>query len=323
MNRKNILILLTLITIGLITQLNCDSKEFNPNRIAKLSTQKTILTDKDYKREIVESSDNSTYTIENMGSIVGPIELSEFIKKNDSNPSIYTPSEENVKNGVFRANFHIHTVNSDGEFGVEELLDSAAAYAAANGNRPFYFAITDHNTVNGLKTAVDILQKNPQKYKNIKLILGMEVFSSLEAEKNTMKNPIDIHVLCWAINPYDEELNRVFIKKDLTDKGNRTYRTFDNAINLLKNKGIVGIAHPMRYVKNDNMVKDKYNYYAYLLNKYARLNKGHTLFAEGYYQSYQTDEDKELVDAINAEFKKKNIIRTGSTDSHGHSIFRK
>lgn len=281
-----------------------------------------IILDKNYKQEIINAS-GKAYTLEDMRVVAGPNELKYFITKNDANPSVYTPSPENIKKEKFKANFHIHTDNSDGSLSVEKLLNQAEDYAKTHPDKPFYLAITDHNTVNGLKKALDILQKNPKKYNNIRLVLGMEVFSTLEAQKDVMKKPVDIHVLCWAINPYDEELNKIFFKKNLKDKGNYSYRTFDDAINLLKTKGITGIAHPIRYVTEDNMVKDKFHYYDYLINKYKSLNNGHVLFAEAYYQSYTTDEEKSLVGKINAKFKENNIIRTGSTDTHGMSIFQR
>ena len=304
---------------SLKNSLNVDTPQFAIQKDA-LSSQE--ISDKDYKKQIIESSHNDKYVLQNMGSIVGPAELKDFIAKNDSNPKIYTPSESNIKNGVFDANLHIHTTNSDGQFGVVELLNQAADYAKTLKNKPFYLAITDHNTVDGLKTVVDALQNNPEKYKNIRVVLGMEVYSKLQVVPGIIKNPVDIHVLCWAINPYDEELNRVFIKKNPKNKYNYSYRTFDDAINLLKRKGLVGIAHPMRYVAYENMVATKFEYYDYLIKHYAALNQGNTLFAEGYYQSYKKAEEKELINYVNSEFAKKNIMRTGSTDSHGHSIFK-
>lgn len=279
------------------------------------------ILDKAYKREIIGKSPSNTYTLENMKSIVGPKELAAFISKNDMSPAIYTPSNDNTRNGTFRANFHIHTTNSDGTLTINELLDQAEAYAESI-HKTFYLAITDHNTVEGLKTAVDIIQKNPQRYKNIRLVLGIEVFSSLPPNSSITRKPIDIHVLCWCINPYDYDLNTAFIKKNPADKYNFSYRTFDNAVSLLKSKGIVGIAHPMRYITNDALLVNKGAYFDYLINKYISLNWGNVLFSEGYYQSY-TEDEKEWVNAVNAKFKQKGVIRTGSTDSHGRSIFQR
>lgn len=323
MKKKSLIIpiLLTMSVIGSANHMGQNQTSIAHESIFQTASQNEIL-DKDYKKKIIQDSQNNTYSLENMYSIVGPTELKDFIQKNDKNASIYTPSKENIKKGIFRANFHIHTVNSDGAFSVQELLDQAAEYALTLKNKPFYLAITDHNTLEGTKTAVDIIQKNPKKYKNIKVILGMEVFSELETVPNITKRPIEIHVLSWALNPFDKELNKIFVKKNTFDKCNYSYRTFDDAILLLKRKGFVGIAHPIRHVTNDNLASSKNDYYNYMLNKYSKLNSGNILFAEGYYQSYTTKEEKESIKYVNAELKKKNIIRTGSTDAHGHSIFK-
>lgn len=322
--RKKLLILS--ITIGFVLGFTYhESKDIDYKQLARLYLAKTTAyskSDIEYKKEIIQDSNNKEYTLESMQSIAGPEELKDFITKNNLNPQMYIPSANNIKNGDFRANFHIHTTSSDGTLTIEQLLNQAELYAEKI-HKPFYFAITDHNTVNGLKTAVDLIEKHPDKYKNIKLVLGMEVFSSLEANPKIMQKPIDIHVLCWCINPYDKELNQVFMKKDLKDKYNYSFRTFENAIILLNHKGIVGIAHPMRYVKKDNLIVSKDKYYDYLINKYFSLNSKNTLFTEGYYQSYDNTEEKELINQTNTKFKEKGLILTGSTDAHGKSIFNR
>lgn len=296
----------------------------NPNNLPTTQSPTEIsadLVDENYKRSILRDSGNPSYKIENMSSIVGPYELSNFIMQHNSNPKIYTPTLENVNNGTFRANFHLHTVNSDGTFTIKELLDKAELYAEKAGNGPFYISITDHNTLQGLKEAIDILQTNPQNYKRVKLLLGVELNAKLEARNDVMKKPIEIHVLCWALNPYDTELNSLLSSQD---KSNLAYdKNFDNVITVFGNKGLVGIAHPMRYVKSDNMAVDKLTYYRYLISKYSELNSGKLLFAEGYYQSYTTDEEKALITEVNNLFKSNNIILTGSTDSHGNSFFHR
>lgn len=301
-------------------------QQTQPNPDNSTSTQASNETstnsiDENYKRSIIAGSGNPSYKLENMDSIVGPYELGNFIIQNNLNPKIYTPTLENVNNGTFRANFHIHTVNSDGTFTVKEMLDKAELYAEKTGSSRFYVAITDHNTVQGLKEAIDILQTNPQKYKRVKLVLGVELNAKLEARSDVMKKPVEIHVLCWALNPYDTNLNSLLSSQD---KANLAYdKNFDNVITAFGDQGLIGIAHPMRYVKNDNMVVDKQTYYKYLISKYSQLNKGKLLFTEGYYQSYTTDEEKALITEINNLFTRNNIILTGSTDSHGNSFFRR
>ncbi|MBE7703292.1 MAG: hypothetical protein E7Z89_04495 [Cyanobacteria bacterium SIG28] len=285
------------------------------------------LEDYEYKRAIIAESKDLSYRLENMRSLVGPNELEKFIKENDNNPQIYTPSEENLKNGVFQANLHMHTTNSDGSVSVEFLMNQAQIYAEKflNG-KPFYLAITDHNTVLGAKDVIKVLQENPDKYKNVKVITGMEIFT--EYKTSYSEKPIEIHVLTWCINPYDKFLNKEFFKKDLKDKFNRIYpdRDFNDVIEYMSNLSIVGIAHPARYLER---IEDKELYIKELFENYKSKNKNKIFFTEGYYQSYhllfntQDNKTKDFLNYINKEAQRSNVIRTGSTDVHGYSIFKK
>ena len=73
----------------------------------------------------------------------------------------------------------------------------------------------------------------------------------------------------------------------------------------------------------------KEGYIKQLFNDYELVNKNKVLFTEGYYQSNHLilkpfdDKAKGFLNYINDEALKKNIIRTGSTDVHGYSIFMK
>ena len=151
------------------------------------------MADIEYKKDIIKESNNIFYKLERLRPIVGKEELTEFIKRNNNNPEIYTPSKENIEKGIFRANLHMHTFNSDGKVSVRERMDEAQTYAQSHIKDGYmYIAITDHNTILGAKEVVDILQKNPGKYKNIKIILGIEVYTSFKTKY--YKKQIDIHV---------------------------------------------------------------------------------------------------------------------------------
>lgn len=278
--------------------------------------------DDNYRMEIIAKSGNPTYKVENLSSIVGPEELGEFIKGNNTNAFIYTPSSENLIKGLFRANFHIHTTNSDGALNVKEVLDQAEAYSTRINNK-FYIAITDHETVQGLKQIVDILQQYPNKYKNLKIVLGIELTSKLEADLNVMKYPITMHVLGLAINPYDEELNASFSQKGPTKTEEGPTRDFKDAFRILRDKGLAGIAHPLRYVTADNIIGDKKRFYNYMIGKYVMIGTKQPLFAEGYYQSYPANITKAQINEFNESLRQSNIMLTGGTDTHGKSIFRR
>lgn len=297
------------------------------SQIAVNAVNKTASKDIEYKKQILKDCGDESYTLENLSPLVGPVELAKFIKANNKNRDIYTPSEENRKNGKFKANFHIHTINSDGSLSVEELLNTALEYANTLPEKEyFYLAVTDHNTVLGSQDIIRVLENNPGKYSKLRIIPGIEVYTEYKGD-NSGKKDVGIHVLTWCINPFDEFLAKEFRKNDMNDKWNYMSKDFDGVIRMMKEYGIVGVAHPARY--SYEMGDIRYEYAKEMLDRYKKAGKSDKpLFVEGYYQSYpdfyDVDNDKEFTkyyNFINDYADKLGINKTGSTDTHGTSIF--
>ncbi len=137
-------------------------------------------------------------------SILAPDELINILKK-EAKLENFSLGEnfENILNGNFRINLHIHTKNSDGNLSVDQILNQAVKYAeyrkSINKSDPVIIAITDHDGINGTKEAVSIIAKNPEKYKDIKLVLGIEF--------NTQYNSRQLETIGYCINPFNEKLN--------------------------------------------------------------------------------------------------------------------
>ena len=329
MNKKSFLIILICIVISLISYNVFIKNNIVNNEIKPLEIKKELITlpnDIEYKKSIIEKSKNKNYKIENLDALVGPNELIAFIKENKENPETYTPSPYNIKNGFYQANLHCHSTNSDGVASVEFLLTQADEFAKKNLNgKPMYIAITDHNTVLGAQKIIEVLQKNPNKYKHVKVVTGIEIFTTYTSSFSD--KPVDIHVLSWCINPYDKFLNKEFYKKNLKDKWNRTFpdRDFEEVISMMSEYGLVGIAHTARYLEHLKTEQQK-KYIKKLFEDYKNKNKNNCWFIEGYYQSYKAsmqnfDKNTEvLIENINKEAKQSNINLTGSTDVHGYSI---
>lgn len=276
-----------------------------------------------YKMSIIRDSQNFDYKLENLRPLVGERELTKFIKNNDKNPDIYTPNEYNIANGIFRANFHMHTTNSDGQSTVQEFFDMAQQYAEEHipNNEYMYIAITDHNTVLGAKEVIKVLQENPKKYTRIKVVAGIEI-NTLFNDSEYAKEPIHVHLLTWCINPYNKFLNKEFYKANLNDKWNmkRPIRDFVWTVKTMSKYGIPGPAHPARYTMH--LEKDKYPYINEMLTTYKKTTKKQP-FTEAYYQSYSDDIkwNGDYIDYINFKANQLKIMRTGSTDAHGRTIF--
>lgn len=289
--------------------------------VPKNTYKQYIKSDNEYKELLIKGANNKDYKIENLKSIAGPYEIEKFIKKNSDNIEIYSPTQWNIKNGIFRANFHAHTTNSDGKLTLVEYLDLAQDYANKIAPKKLYIAITDHNTTKSGKELVDILEKNPEKYKNLKIILGMEVYSEMGPNVPfVLKDIIHIHLVALGINPYDEELNYEF-RKIRNDKWNYSSRSFEDAIKLMSKKGLIGVAHPARYIRYDNVIHYE-TYIDYLFLKYRLTAPYNLKFAEGYYQSYDA-ENPEIIGYIRRHSDLFKIKKIGDIDNHGKHFFEK
>ena len=279
-----------------------------------------VKSDLEYKKRLISNANIKGLSLEKLAPIVGPYELEDFITKNSKNPQIYTPSKENIENKTFQANFHSHTTNSDGALSPKEMLDLANNYAKTIAPKPFYIAITDHNKTKTGKDILEILNNNYNEYNNLKIVLGMEVFSTMATKQPFLKNNIDIHLVALAIDPYDKDLNKIFFDYGF-DKNNYSFRFFEDAISLLNSKGLVGIAHPARYITKNNVHNYKI-YITYLFQKYKYLTRNSFSFTEAYYQSY-SHENSEIIAFIDKVCTKFKINKSGSIDNHGKNFFKK
>lgn len=155
---------------------------------------------------------------------------------------------------------HSHTYYSDGELSPQELIEKAI-----NKNIGV-LSITDHDTINGIKT----VDKN--KYSEIKIINGIEL--SVKRNKGRM------HILGYGID---------LENKDLNDK---MYELRDNSLNH--------VLSLMEQIKKDYGIRFKYEDIKELVN--ANHNLGRPDLARlcikyGYASSVQDAFDKYLIDA--------------------------
>ncbi len=172
--------------------------------------------------------------------IVGPQEYKSIIKDFSDSPVHYSPGGSLITeqkdgfnmsgkiNGTYRANLHIHTNTSDGRMSVAELLDQSAQYAddiaaKIHTNKdikapyaPFTIAITDHDTLEGCKEAVKIINANPEKYRNLRVVLGCELSVENSLMQCELNKPVSTHMLLHGINPFDKTLNNYLDSKKLS-----------------------------------------------------------------------------------------------------------
>ncbi|MEW5821836.1 MAG: hypothetical protein AB1782_16700 [Cyanobacteriota bacterium] len=137
-------------------------------------------------------------------SVVGPDEFKDIVKGLTPR-DFFSEGSKNI-NPDFKATLHMHTCNSDGTLTVEEMLDKAVEYSNKMKNPPFFIALTDHDTVNQGKEALKLIAQNPEKYKNIRYVPGIE-FTTVYKNNGCFKEPVYVEFLGYCINPFDAELN--------------------------------------------------------------------------------------------------------------------
>jgi len=124
----------------------------------------------------------------------------------------FVASKENIQKGIFLADLHSHSLHSDGAGEVQTILHQVAEYADGlyqKTGKKFLFALTDHDTADGVKTALELIAQNPKKYRNINFVTGSEISFVIKSDKST--NPYEtIEVLAYGINPFERKTSEFF-----------------------------------------------------------------------------------------------------------------
>ena len=158
-----------------------------------------------YVKSLCQSVNEMTNRKMEPFSLSTVMDKSEFVenilKLNKQN---YNYTDLNIKNFGFSADFHLHTEHSDGKISVPNLLNEISEYSDKlfkRTGKKFMFSITDHDSVEGVKEALNIISQNPQKFKNVKFIPGIEISFAHEAPKSS--NPCEVsELLAYGFNPF-------------------------------------------------------------------------------------------------------------------------
>lgn len=98
-----------------------------------------------------------------------------------------------------KADLHIHTIRSDGKLTPEE------AVKLAKNKKLKALAITDHDTIQGYKEAVEFAEEN-----DIELVPGVEL--------STQFNGKDCHLLAYYFDVESANLNKLLLRQSYTRK---------------------------------------------------------------------------------------------------------
>ena len=250
-----------------------------------------------------------TPKLESLNSILAPNEFRAKLKELPASVfkmgkrllgTFDSPNEfDNVKNGSYRANLHVHTKHSDGEMSVSDYLEQSVKYAdkvAQKDKNGFYLSsITDHNNIEGVQKVIAMIADEPEKYKNFKFIPACEFMFS---------NKVLFEAIGYGFNPFDAELlNKIsdFNPISLIDK-------------IKEFGGFLSYAHPLRYCQPFDMSPTFIEYIKKLGIEGIESNYQYTgvLFNSKFLQ------DMEQVKSI---AKENNFIETGGNDTHCNNIF--
>ncbi len=221
---------------------------------------------------------------EDLNAVAGPFELRQIINK--LKPEHYQVGEK------LRANFHLHTIASDGRLTPKEFLEQCTSYAnrvfksgKINDDLPaFSAAITDHDRVESSQEVIALISQEPGKYKNFKFVVGCEFLLHGYKEPHPAFEAVGL-----GFNPFDKALPKI------------------------KNAGgILSWAHPI--VTPDKINDDFFEF----LKKYGIDG------VEGNYQYNRWDSEyvnsiKPMLEKLIKKFK---MFVTGGTDCHKKSIFQ-
>ncbi len=104
---------------------------------------------------------------------------------------VYSPKTEEVKKAIgIYADLHIHSTHSDGLLSPTQIIKMCQESGIKK------FALTDHDSVSGIKQATDLCRKK------IKIVPGVEMSSNLK--------DLDIHLLGYYIDFEDQNLISYF-----------------------------------------------------------------------------------------------------------------
>ena len=149
------------------------------------------MTDESYLKTLARGL--NIKDIKSLSLIMGPDELRKILSG---------LTLKDFDDGRRLITLHTHTTASDGQISPRDYLDNALKFKDKYGYNELILAITDHDDISGLPIVLKQAQKNPDKYKGIRLVLGCELSVALFDDRTS--RPVDFELLHYGINPFDK-----------------------------------------------------------------------------------------------------------------------
>jgi predicted metal-dependent phosphoesterase TrpH len=195
-------------------------------------------------------------------------------------------------------NFHMHTVHSDGQLQPEVLMQQAIDIGLQG------FAITDHHSVKGYRTAQRWLdeQHSEQDRAVPHLWVGVEITSRLL--------DTEVHILGYAFDSESPSIQR-YLQRHAPQGEDASAEYVINAIHQAG--GLAVLAHPVRYKRSPEDLIPQAAHFG--------VDGVETYYAYNNPNPWQTSpEQTRRVQRLSAAF---NLLNTCGTDTHGLNLLQR
>lgn len=155
--------------------------------------------DAKYLKELARNLKIPPKDLNKLFSIMGEQELLYYLKQAEY--------DNFLGRSPFRVNLHTHTSASDGTVDPKDYLDAVLQYMQNNNILKMIVAITDHDTLDAIPIILKKLIKTPERYHDIRLVLGCEL--STAYTDNDATCPVDFEILYYGLNPFDKTLQNM------------------------------------------------------------------------------------------------------------------
>lgn len=202
-------------------------------------------------------------------SVMGRDELLDHLNRSNYRDFVH---QGDLHDRHFRMNLHMHSVFSDGALSLADYLEKGKRYADLSAKRvddldrlpALTLALTDHDTIHGLQQLLKMLVVDPEKYQNLRIVLGCE-FSCAYRSEEMFSQPFPFEILYYGINPFDQK-----IIKHLSEIKRSRRTALDQIIAVLSNRfpSVEFSATEASFI-SDNMLKQQGTNFPFDTLKYA------------------------------------------------------
>ena len=303
---------------------NTKNISFSGKFLSSLFPGKTIMTEpviindngtKDkYIFELAQGLSQFTWKpiqTSNLQSIVTPSELKQLLPQ--LNKENFISSKQNQEKGIYFIDLDYHSSYSNGQENIFDILENIAKFSNKyykQTGKDFIFALTDRDTVEGVKHAIRIINDNPEKFKHLKFVPAVKLTFAHEAPGSFIGYE-NSEMLVYGINPFSENFS-TFLQNII--KGRR-----NTIINFIKKVTQLYPEFGYTVIEFAEQNRHKYNKDFTVSNLYWRAReyvetKGDLAIGRNYMTPKDVLEESEDI------FNNLYVINKGSNDSEFSAI---